>query len=94
MEARSEVPTPSGCLPWQSWDLPSPSGRCWRRQNGTEIAVLGVEPCAGSKSQKPGRDYQEAKRDAPGTNPKMAFILRVVQEEALWCQSNLQNSSG
>lgn len=29
-----------------------------------------------------------------GTNPKMAFILRVVQEEALWCQSDLQNSSG
>lgn len=32
---------------------------CWRRQqNGTEIAVLGVEPCVGSKSQKPGRDNE------------------------------------
>lgn len=101
--AGSEAPMPSGCLPWQSRDSSSPwswggaGGGGWRgQQDGTEIPVLGVEPepCAGSKSRKPGQDDQEAKRDARGTNPKMAFILRAVQEEALWCQSNLQNSSG
>lgn len=45
-------------------------GEGWRRrQGGTEIPVLILEPCTGRKSLKPGRDDQEAKRDAPGHEP-------------------------
>lgn len=56
---------------------------------------LWGSPSASSESQKLGQGWPwRSRRESQGTNLKAARAVGVVQEQALCCQTHLQNSPG